>query len=49
MTQVRMEVEVGTLLLCNNKNNVTAENVLSYFVYLTSKFEVQVAHFGTKQ
>ena len=31
MTQVRMEVEVGTLLLSNDKNNVIAENVLSYY------------------
>ena len=40
-TQLRMEVEVGTLLLSNNKN-VIAENVLSYFLCLSSKFEVQV-------
>ena len=38
-----MEVEVGTLLLSKDKNNVIAENVLS------SKFEVQVACLGTKQ
>ena len=31
MTQARREVEVAILLLNNNKNNVTAENVLSYF------------------
>ena len=43
-----MEVEVGTLLLSNDKNNV-AENVLSYFLCLSSKFEVQVACFRTKQ
>ena len=49
MTQVRMKVEVGTLLLSNDKNNVIAENVLSYFLCLSSKFEVQVARFGTKQ
>ena len=30
-TQERREVEVAILLLNNNKNNVTAENVLSYF------------------
>ena len=48
-TQVRMEVEVGTLLLSNDKNNVIAENVLSYFLCLSSKFEVQVARFETKQ
>ena len=27
----RREVEVGTLLLSNDKNNVIAENVLGYF------------------
>ena len=48
-TQVRMEVEVGTFLLCNDKNNVVAENVLSYFLCLSSKFEVQVARFRIKQ
>ena len=30
-TQGRKEVEVGTLLLSNDENNVIAENVLSYF------------------
>ena len=44
-----MEVEVGTFLLRNDKNNVVAENVLSYFLCLSSKFEVQVACFRTKQ
>ena len=44
-----MEVEVGTLLLSNDKNNVIAENVLSSFLSLSSKFEVQVARFWTKQ
>ena len=44
-----MEVEVGTLLLSNDKNNVIGENVLSYFLCLRSAFEVQVARFGTKQ
>ena len=48
-TQVRMEVEVSTLLLSNHKSNVIAENVLTYFLYLSSMFEVQVARFGTKQ
>ena len=48
-TQVRMEVEVGTLLLSNDKNNVIVEKVLSYFLCLSSKFEVQFALFGTKQ
>ena len=49
MTQVRMEVEVGSLLLSNDKNNVIAEKVLSYFLCLSSKFEVQVTRYGTKQ
>ena len=49
MTQVKMEWEVGTHLLSNDKNNVIAENVLRYFLRLSSKFEVQVTHFGTKQ
>ena len=40
MTQGRREVEVAILLLNNDKNNVTAENVLSYFYVLSSKFEV---------
>ena len=31
MTQRRKEVEVGTLLLGNGKNNVIADKVLSYF------------------
>ena len=48
-TQARMKVEVGTLLLSNNKNNAIAKNVLSYFSCLNSKFEVYAAHFGTKQ
>ena len=39
-TQGRMEVEVAILLLNNDKNNVTAENVSSYFYVLSSKFEV---------
>ena len=48
-TQVRMEVEVGTLLISNDKNNAVAKNVSSYFLTLGSKFEVQVTRFGTKQ
>ena len=31
MTQGRREVEVAIHLLNNDKNNVTAKNVLSYF------------------
>ena len=31
-----MEVEVGTLLLSNEKNNVIAKNVLSYFLCLST-------------
>ena len=48
-TQVKMEVEVGTLLLSNDKNNAISKNVLSYFFCLSSKFEVQVARFRIKQ
>ena len=33
-------MEVAILLLNNDKNNDTAENVLSYLEYLSSKFEV---------
>ena len=40
MTQERREVEVAILLLYNNKNNVTAEIVLSYLQCLGSKFDV---------
>ena len=39
-TQVRREVEVTILLLNNDKDNVTAGNVLSYLQCLSSKFEV---------
>ena len=31
MTQGSKEVEVGTLLLSNDENNVIAKNILSYF------------------
>ena len=31
ITQCRKEVEVGTFLLGNDKNNVITEKVLSYF------------------
>ena len=48
MTQGRREVEVGTLLLGNDKNNVVADKVSSYFQYLSSKFEVYLVQFGTK-
>ena len=44
-----MGVEVVTLLLSNDKNNVIDKNVLSCFLCLSSKFEVQVTRFGTKQ
>ena len=43
----RREVEGGTLLLGNGKNNVT-KKVLSYFWCLSSKFEIYVVHFVTK-
>ena len=48
-TQAKMDVEVVTLLLSNDKNNVVAENVLSYSLCLSSRFEVQATRFGTKQ
>ena len=48
-TRAKMEVEVVTLLLRNDKNNVVAENVLSYSLCLSSRFEVQATRFGTKQ
>ena len=31
MTQVKMELEVGTLLLSNDKNSVITENVFKLF------------------
>ena len=43
---MKRELEVGTLLLGNDKNNVIADNVLSYF--LSSKFEVYIERFGAK-
>ena len=42
------EVEVGTLLQGNDKNNVIADKVLSCFYCLSAKFKVYVASFGTK-
>ena len=47
-TQRRRQVEVGTLLLCNDKNNATVDKGLRYFYCLSSKFEGNVALFGTK-
>ena len=49
ITHGRRELEVGTLFLSNDKNNVIAKNVLSYFLCFSSKFEVQVTRFWTKQ
>ena len=46
-TQGRKEVEVGTLLLGNDKNNVIVNKVLSCFECLSFKFEVHVACLGT--
>ena len=40
MTQERRELEEGILLLSNDQNNVVAKNVLGYFLFLSSKFEV---------
>ena len=42
------EVEVGILLLSNDKNNVIANEVLSYFQCLSSKFEVYITCLRTK-
>ena len=55
-TQGRREVEIGTRLLGNDKNNVIVDKVLSYFwslsssyfLSLYSKFKVFVTYFGTK-
>ena len=41
-------MEVGTLLLGYDKANIIAYKVVSYFYYLSSKFEAYVALFGTK-
>ena len=50
MTQGRREVKVGALLLSNDENNVIAENALSrVFLCSSSKFEVKVIRFRTKQ
>ena len=40
MTQGRRELEVGTLFLSDDKNDVIAENVLNYFLCFSSKFKV---------
>ena len=45
---VRREVEVGGLLLDNDKSNVIADKKLSYFYCFSSKFEVYVAGFESK-
>ena len=47
MKQGRKKVEVGTLLLGNDKNNVIVNKVLSYFECLSFKFEVHVTCLGT--
>ena len=44
----RREVEVGGLLLDNDKSNVIADKKLSYFYCFSSKFEVYVAGFESK-
>ena len=46
--QRRMVVEAGTLYLDNDKNNIIANKILSYFYCLSSKFEVYIASFRTK-
>ena len=35
-------MEVGTLLLGNDKNNVIADKVLSYFQCLSSKYSLSI-------
>ena len=47
MKQGTKKVEVGTLLLGNDKNNVIVNKVLSCFECLSFKFEVHVACLGT--
>ena len=47
MKQGTKKVEVGTLLLGNDKNSVIVNKVLSYFECLSFKFEVHVACLGT--
>ena len=47
-THRKSEVEVGTSLLGNNKINVIADEVLTYFQCLRSKFDVCAARFETK-
>ena len=47
-TQGRKEVQVGTLLLGNDKNNVIPEKVFSCFLCLSFKCVVQVTSFRTK-
>ena len=48
-SQGRKEAEVGTLLVSNDKSNVISNKGWSYFWCLSSKFEVYVARFGTKE
>ena len=48
MTQGKRELEIGTLLTGNDKSNVIADEMLTYFQFLGSKFEVYVTHFRTK-
>ena len=43
-----MVVEAGTLYLHNDKNNIIANKILSYFYCLSSKFEVYIASFRTE-
>ena len=43
MTQGRREVEVGTLLLDNDENNVTDDKVLSHFWCLSLKYASYVS------
>ena len=42
-TQGKREVEVGTLLLGNDKSNIIVDKVLSYFQCLRSKYKWYVS------
>ena len=46
--EMEVEVEVGSSLLGNDKINVIADEALTYFQCLRSKFDVYVARFENK-
>ena len=47
-TECKRDMEVGTPLLGNDKDNVITKKVVSYFQGSGSKFEVYVTCFATK-